>query len=66
MKFKIRMKDPNGTYYSVNDAAEENKVPREDIEKIMQRWFKNGEYVTLEIDSEKMTCVVEPLFPGES
>lgn len=33
---------------------------RHKIKKIIEHWFEFGEYLTVEIDTEEMTCVVVP------
>lgn len=75
MKFTITMKDPDGVYTSVHEAASESveemdfEDPDEELdiverreEKIntfIQSWIEYGEYVTLEFDTEAGTCTVK-------
>lgn len=33
-------------------------VKRNEFHRMMEKWFKYGEYVTLEIDTELKTCTV--------
>lgn len=40
------------------EALEETR--KEAIQKICNSWFKYGEYLTVEIDTEAVTCVVVP------
>jgi hypothetical protein len=76
MKFRITMKDPDGAYDSIRDAAEEHakEIPESDlidreelIEKaheklsgIAAKWLEYGEYLCVEIDTEAGTCIVIP------
>jgi len=74
MKFKIQMKDPDGVYESVDDAAKESvnaiegvseqerkdliESRREEFYQHIKRWFKYGEYLTVEVDTETNTIRV--------
>jgi len=74
MKFKITMKDPDGVYESIKDAAdaslanveglsghERNELIENRVEQIGEsigKWFEYKEYLTVEIDTDKQTCVV--------
>lgn len=74
MKFRVTMKDPDGVYESVRDAAEESvakvigidedekkslaKCRVEKIHTDIRPWFKYGEYLTVEVDTDAGTCVV--------
>ena len=72
MKFKVQMKDPDGIYDSVRSAAinsiESMKLDKEEwvllqarldsLHKAIREWFENGEYVTIEVDTEAMTATV--------
>lgn len=74
MKFQITLKDPDGCYDCMRQAAKEsmpdnlsdNEVEllideREaKIHKIAAQWLRYGEYVTIEIDSVAGICVVLP------
>ena len=75
MKFKITMKDPDGVYECIEQAAkdwakEANALPDE-MEAIIQsrhmklreicgQWFEYGEYLTVEIDTDAKTITVCP------
>jgi hypothetical protein len=74
MKFQISFKDPDGVSDSIQEAIN-NDLPKDLdenefeeltesrkmlIEESTKRWIKWGEYVTIEIDTEKNTCVVVP------
>ena len=76
MKIQITLKDPDGVYESIKDAAESStgdieglendeldalaETRRETIEEQCNRWVKWGEYVTIEIDTEANTATVIP------
>lgn len=50
------------------DRAIENKVNDldefDEIKALANRWFKHGEYLTVEIDTESETCTVVPVKDG--
>ncbi len=73
MKFRVMMKDPDTLSDAIRDAAEESVallgldlderevVEERRIEKtrdLCHRWFKYGECLTVEIDTEAQTCTV--------
>jgi len=74
MKFKITMKDPDGVYNSVTDAAAASAAAvngisdderesleesrREEITECIGKWFEYSEYLTVEIDTDSMTATV--------
>ena len=76
MKFKITMKDPDGYWDCVQDAAKEmaEKVTgidedekealieskKEKIGNLLNKWFEYSEYLTVEVDTDAGTCVVVP------
>lgn len=49
------MKTPDCLDNATEEFSEEE---REEIKKLASRWFQYGEYVTLELDTEKETLVV--------
>lgn len=77
MKIKITLKDPDGVYESIKEAAETSvsavdglsKKEREELaetraEQIKEdcgKWVEWGEYVTIEIDTEAGTATVCPV-----
>lgn len=79
MKFRITMKDPDGVYDCVKDAAKEwaNKITEVDederealveskhekLQELCREWFEYGEYLTVEVDIEAGTCTVVPRKP---
>ncbi len=64
MKFQVTMKAPDALYEAIRQAVlkapEDDDLRQELIEKC-ERWFKWGEYLTVEIDTEAMTCQVVEL-----
>lgn len=74
MKFQITMKDPDGCFDCMRNAAKESLPEglseseadiltdeREaQIHKICATWFRYGEYLTVEVDSDAGTCIVLP------
>lgn len=74
MKIKIYLKDPDTLYDAINDAVAEietglsasetdaiKEVRKKEYKELSKKWFEYGEYVTLEIDTEKETCIVIPV-----
>lgn len=73
MKLRIVMKDPDGVSNSVSDAVHDSVnelgLPRnesdavlearmETVNRVLQRWFRWNEYVTIEVDTDTGTAVV--------
>jgi hypothetical protein len=74
MKFRITMKDPDGPYECIQDAAEEmveaieGLTPEERqvfrhsrvdmLRDFAGRWMEYGEYITVEFDTEAGTATV--------
>lgn len=75
MKIKVHMKDPDTLQDAIMDALmdvaiegvneDEMATVREarfdKVQSLASRWFKYGEYLTVEIDTEAETCTVVPL-----
>ncbi len=57
MKFTITMKTPDCCSRAIEQLQNQD-IDTYEIEKMLKRWFDWGECVTLEIDTEKETCVV--------
>ena len=55
MKIHVTMNTPDCIYYATKDLSDHKK---EEVEQLCTQWFQYGEYVTLEIDTEKGTCEV--------
>lgn len=74
MKFKVSMKCPDALDKAIENACDREVVGPEDSEELdiayndlvrktenlCQKWFKYGEYLTVEIDTEQETCEVCP------
>ena len=80
MKFTITMKDPDGVYESMRDAAEAQMVAdgipekrrdalreavSDELDELVRDWFEYGEYVNVEIDTEAKTATVLRVRGGE-
>lgn len=66
MKFTVCMKTPDALSYAIESAADEQdcedfNIDQEEVEKLCRKWFKDGETVWLEIDTNAMTCEVVAL-----
>ena len=76
MKFTITMKDPDGPHDCIAEAAQDSveqlpglsprerealiEVRTEELRDLCATWFRHGECLTLEIDTEARTCTVRP------
>lgn len=76
MKIQITMKDPDTLHDAIREAVEEElslipsitDVERDELlegrcerlNEIASKWFKYGEYLTVELDSDANTCAVIP------
>jgi putative heme iron utilization protein len=74
MKIQLHLKDPDGVYDSIADAAKASMAEvtgindsereelqenrREEIAKSLRQWVKYDEYVSVEIDTETQTTRV--------
>lgn len=74
MKFRMSMKDPDSLHDAIKLAAENEVAELEGIDdeerkdlvesrrakakEVCRTWFRYGEYLTVEIDTEAKTCVV--------
>lgn len=69
MKFQVTLKTPDtidtDITKAVNDSQSDNDYNSEIYEEEMEnawrlcsRWFRHGELLTVEIDTDKETCVV--------
>ena len=75
MKFKITLKDPDGAYNSIREAARteaalvEGLSPADrealmegivdEAETVLRRWLRYGEYLTVEVDTQAQTARVQ-------
>jgi hypothetical protein len=55
MKIKLHFKTPDALHYAMEDLTSEEK---DAMEELASRWIQYQECVTVEIDTEKETCVV--------
>lgn len=64
MKIKVTMKTPDALDYAIKDALDGNLLPeeRENMEyearERLAKWFRGGEYLAVEFDTEAMTATV--------
>lgn len=72
MKFTVHLKDPDGVFDSVTEAAEKSVASvdglddderqaltesrTEELQEAIKPWFKWGEYLSVEIDTDAGTC----------
>jgi len=75
MKFRVTMKDPDTLHEAIDEALDKTMPPQltreewegirevrhDDVSNITAKWFEYGEYLTVEIDTERNTCVVVEL-----
>lgn len=74
MIFRVTMKDPDSVYEGINDALDEelNDMPEDEAEAIRElrmekaqdiasEWFEYGEYLTVEVDTDRQTIRVVPV-----
>lgn len=76
MKFTITMKDPDGPYDCIHDAAKSSLMNSglseaeqralidlrvEKMHEVTDRFFRHGEYLTIEIDTDAGTATVLPV-----
>lgn len=76
MKFRVTMKDPDVLHDAIEEAvdsavdkmdgldADEREAVKdkrkENVADSCCAWFKYGEYLTVEVDTDAKTCVVVP------
>lgn len=66
MKIKVTMKTPDALDYALKDAFSDYPIPEdgEDMEyearEKLAKWFRYGECLTVEFDTEAMTATVLP------
>ena len=72
MKFTVIFKDPDALCEAIDDTVNELKVAglsddeleavkekrREEIREMCGKWFEYGEYLSVEIDTDKKSCTV--------
>jgi hypothetical protein len=57
MLFRLTMKTPDALQYAIEDATDDPKL-RIQMEDFASQYVSSGEYLTVEFDTEKKTCVV--------
>ena len=72
MKFTVIFKDPDALWEAIDDTVNELKVAglsddeleavkekrKEEIREMCGKWFEFGEYLSVEIDTDKKSCTV--------
>lgn len=73
MIFRVTMKDPDVLYDSINESLDEElkasglsddeqeavrELRYEKLSEVASKWFEYGEYLTVEIDTDKETIKV--------
>lgn len=58
MKIPITFKMPDAIYYALKDAGFDAEEDEAAFEELCEQWIGDGEYVTIEIDTEEKTAVV--------
>lgn len=62
MKLQITMKTPDALNHAISEAVLNGLIEDDEeelvVRSLIEQWFYNEEYVTLEIDTIKKTCVV--------
>ena len=59
MLVRVSMKCPDALDMAIDESIEDEQE-RERVKDIASRWFKYGEYLTVEIDTDGQTCEVVP------
>ena len=69
MKIQVTMKTPDAldaaickvldAQYGEEVSEETDIIDSSEIKDICRKWFRHSELVTLEIDTEKKTCIVK-------
>ena len=63
MKFRVTMKTPDALEQTIEEVEDQLTVRGKsisDVQDLCEKWFKYGESLTVEIDTEAQTCVVVP------
>ena len=61
MKIRLVFKTPDVIEAFVNEQDIRDVDEKQDIAEACKPWVKYGECITVEIDTDKHTCVVVPL-----
>lgn len=57
MLFRLTMKTPDALQHAIEDATDDPDA-RIKMEDLASEWIEYGEYITVEFDTDKKTCVV--------
>jgi len=57
MIFRLTMKTPDALQCAIEDATDDSDA-RIKMEDLASEWMEYGEYITVEFDTDKKTCVV--------
>lgn len=61
MKIRIQYKTPDAIYYALKDSGLDPSQVTEDIAMVIAKFTSgNGEYISIELDSDTQTAVVRP------
>ena len=76
MKIKVQMKDPDTLQDAIEDAVKNDvstmadldddereaviEKRKEKVHELAEKWFRYGEYLAVEIDTDEKTCTVLP------
>ena len=73
MKIRVTMKDPDTLHDAIDRAVKDSQRPHDidddeweylrglrsdQVKKFAARWFKHGEYLVVELDTDTETCTV--------
>lgn len=59
MKIRLTFKTPDVVDESIQEI--ENQEEAVMVSNLARKWIQYGEYITVEIDTEKETCIVVPI-----
>ena len=59
MQFRVTMKTPDALDEAI-EASVPDDTAAESVRALCSQWFRYGEVITLEIDTNAATCVVIP------
>lgn len=60
MKFQVSMKCPDAVDDAIAEAAQDEDE-KMDAKRAAEKWFKYGEYLTVQIDTDAGTATVLPV-----
>ena len=56
MVIKVTFKTPDVAFFAVEEADIHLVEEKKRAHKLLREWIKDGEYITLEFDTEANTC----------